>query len=671
MTRTLDEANRAVSTIMSMPYGVARSAAAEQEAARITAEGPDEARAYALFALVDSYTSTPEAEKAFLPFTQLLRWWDEHPELFDGSDTHSLFWSFKWMVGLLARFPSVPTAQLDATLDDMERRYALAGNGTSAVAGERFAWLRAQGAPGTEEAYRTWITTPRDSFSDCAACLPAGQAEYLAETGRVREAADVVSAAVAAGATCGDEPAGMESLLQLLLLDLGDAAGAAAAHRSAMSHLDAAVSKEIATSRHVEFLARTGHPERALRLLHASPEHLTVSDSPGERLAVLTHVAVATGVLRETHAETPVELAGVPARTVAELDAWARGELAPVARAFDARHGTDRHARLLDAAWERQSRRLPVELGVLAAAERTAAATDPAPGPVPDALTDVLTDGLPTSLAGADAGSPAGVDLAGVTDPRDDADPVAAALARAELEPDPVEASAAYLTAARVAEEAGRLEDAGFALAEAAQVAAALGDDEGAVPAFGRAVGLLRAAGTDPAYVGPVVRAAAGAQARVGDVDAALAAVERVLEDVARPADEAPAPTPALSEDLATRRAAFAAAEERQLRDVRARLLATAGQHAEAARQAETVAEEFGRAGLPFDAAHAFWLAGSALRATGDATAAVDPLRAALEGLAAVGARADLATVADELVGTLRGLGRAEEADAVAASLVP
>ncbi|MFE5338481.1 hypothetical protein ACFQ8E_21405 [Isoptericola sp. NPDC056573] len=668
MTRTLDEANRAVSTIMSMPYGVARSAAAEQEAARITAEGPDEARAYALFALVDSYTSTPEAEKAFLPFTQLLRWWDSHPELFDGSDTHSLFWSFKWMVGLLARFPSVPTAQLDATLDDMERRYALAGNGTSAVAGERFAWLRAQGAPGTEEAYRTWITTPRDSFSDCAACLPAGQAEYLAETGRVREAADVVSAAVASGATCGDEPAGMESLLELLLLDLGDASRAAAVHRSATSHLDAAVSKEVAASRHVEFLARTGHPERALRLLHTYPEHLTVSDSPGERLAVLTHVAVATGVLRETHADTPVDLAAVPARTVAELDTWARAEIAPIARAFDARHGTDRHARLLDAAWARQARRLPVELGVLAAAERAAAV----PGATPDTIPDTMPDALATSLAGADAASPAGVDLAGVTGPRLDADPVGAALARAEGEPDPVEASAAYLTAARLAEEAGRLEDAGFALAEAAQVAATLGDDEGAVPAFARAVGLLRAAGTDPAHVGPVVRAAATAQARAGDVDAALAAVERVHDDVARATGGVPdAPTPAMSEELAARRAAFVAAEDRQLREVHARLLATAGRHAEAARQAESVAEEFGRAGLPFDAAHAFWLAGSALRAAGDATAAVDPLRAALEGLAATGARADLASVADELVGTLRGLGRAEEADAVAASLVP
>ncbi|MGF0116428.1 hypothetical protein ACQFYA_08885 [Promicromonospora sp. Marseille-Q5078] len=660
MTRTLDEANHAVSAIMSMPYGVARSAAAEQEAARITAEGPDEARAYALFALVDSYTSTPEAEKAFLPFTQMLRWWDERPELFDGSDTHSLFWSFKWMVGLLARFPSVPTAQIDATLDDMERRYALAGNGTSAVAGERFAWLRSQGAPGTEAAYRTWVTTPRDDFSDCAACTPSGQAEYLAETGRTREAADVVRAAVAAGATCGDEPAGMESLLELLLLDLGDADGAAAAHRSAMGHLEAAVSKEVATARHVEFLARAGHPERALRLLHARPEHLTVSDSPGERLAVLTHVAVAAGVLRETVADAPVALEGVPAVTVADLDDWARAEVAPIARAFDARNGTDRHERLLDAAWQRRSRRLPVELSVLAAAERAAGARD---DPAAAAATTA-----PSAPAGVDAQSPAGVDVDLAAGPA--ADPVAAALARAEGSPDPVEASGAYLEAARLAEEAGRLEDAGFALAEAAQVAATLGDDEGAAPAFARATSLLRAAGTDPVHVGPVVRAAAAVGARVGDLAPARAAVERTLDDLGLPAGVPEAPTPALAEELAGRRAAQVAAEARQLRDVLARLAATAGRYAEAAADAETVAEEFGRAGEPLDAAHAFWLAGSARRAGGDAAAAVDPLRAALEGLAAVGARDAWAAVADELVATLRGLGRGEEADALAASLV-
>jgi hypothetical protein len=421
-----------------------------------------------------------------------------------------------------------------------------------------------------------------------------------------------------------------------------------------MSHLDAAVSKEVAVARHVEFLARGGHPGRALRLLHAHAAHVTVADSPGERFAVLTHVAVAAGVLRETDPDAPVDLDGVPVRTVAELDAWARAQVEPIARAFDARHGTDRYARLLETAWERRARRLPVDLSVLAAGPRVA---EPAEGAAP---------AVPSAPAGTDAASPAGVDvdLGG-------SDRVAAALARAESSPDPVEASRAYVEASALAEDEGRLEDAGFALAEAAQVAATLGDDEGAVPAFGRAISLLRAAGTDPAYVGPVVRAAAAVQARTGDLEAALAAVERTLSAVGTTAGEpVSAPTPALAEELAARRADRAAGEARQLRDVRARLAATAGRYAQAAAEAELVAEEFGRAGQALDAAHAFWLVGSARRAAGEAAAAVDPLRAALEGLASAGARTSGAAVADELVGTLRALGRDAEADAVAASLV-
>ena len=48
------------------------------------AEGPDAARAYVLFAHVESYVWGGEVTKAYLPFTQMLRWWDEHPEHFDG-----------------------------------------------------------------------------------------------------------------------------------------------------------------------------------------------------------------------------------------------------------------------------------------------------------------------------------------------------------------------------------------------------------------------------------------------------------------------------------------------------------------------------------------------------------------------------------------------------------
>ena len=53
MTRSVAEANIAISRIRDMPYGIARSTASAAELDRITAEGPPEARAYALFTTVE------------------------------------------------------------------------------------------------------------------------------------------------------------------------------------------------------------------------------------------------------------------------------------------------------------------------------------------------------------------------------------------------------------------------------------------------------------------------------------------------------------------------------------------------------------------------------------------------------------------------------------------
>ena len=55
MTRSLPEANSAISRIREMPYGIAHSTAAVAELDRITAEGPQEARAYALYTAVEGY----------------------------------------------------------------------------------------------------------------------------------------------------------------------------------------------------------------------------------------------------------------------------------------------------------------------------------------------------------------------------------------------------------------------------------------------------------------------------------------------------------------------------------------------------------------------------------------------------------------------------------------
>jgi len=662
MTRSVDQVNAAVYEIRSMPYGIARSAAAAAELERVVAEGPDAARAYTLFALVESYVWGGEVAKAYLPFTQMLRWWDEHPEHFDAEDAHSLFWSFKWMVGHLVEFPTVPAEQIERTLEDMARRYALAGNGMNAVALERFDWARERGAADVEEAYRAWVATPRDEFSQCEACEPGDRAAYLFETGRYDEGIRLLEQVLTGSPRCATEPGDMLSHLQLAYLEVGDVEAAARTHRRGLRHLDNGVTMDGPQGRHVEFLARTGNADRALRRVVDQQRHLVESDSPGERLGFLTSVGVATRVLRAEHGDEPLALREVPATTVAELDDWVRDEAAGLARAFDARNGTTAASDRLRRAAERAERLLPVDLGVLGAsddapsADRAHSADGADPAAVP-----VGTDGV----VPAGAAAPDGPDAL-----LEQAEAVAAE--------DPVRSARLQRRAAELFEASGRLDRAGFALAEAAQVAALEGDVDAAVPAFGRAVALLHAGGVPARYVGAVVRAAARLAASGDDVTAALGAVDRVLAGLATTAkeagpaggvDAASSVADGSQDALAERERAADAAEARELRDTRARLLATAGELLEAAAAAESVAEDYARAGQVPDAAHAFWLAGRSRAQAGEHADAVDALESAMEGFAIVGDRDARVRVADELVTTLQHLGRDDDAARVAQAL--
>ncbi|ARU52842.1 hypothetical protein CBR64_16710 [Cellulosimicrobium cellulans] len=674
MTRSVDQVNATLYDVRRMPYGLARSTAAAAEVERVEAEGPDGARAYALFVLVESFVWGGEVTKAYLPFTKMLRWWDEHPEHFDAEDAHSLFWSFKWMVGHLMEFPTVPAAQIERTLDDMARRYALAGNGTNAVALERFEWARERGGADVEDAYRAWVATPRDDYSQCEACEPGDRAAYLFETGRHAEGIRLLEQVLQGSPSCATEPGDMLSHLQLAYVEVGDAEAAARTHRRGLRHLDTGVSMTGPKGRHVEFLARTGNAARALRLLAEHQAFLTEADSPGDRLGFLTSASVATGALRAEHADTPVALRDVPATTVAELDDWLRREAAGLARSFDARNGTPAATERLRAAWDHGTRSLLVDLSVLSVGPEAPAEAPGAPATdgtseADDQATALLSGSPATSPAGGTTGTePGGAEHAEhpMAEPTDAEDLLG--LAEEVADEDPVRAAQLLRRASALLESAGHLDRAGFALAEAAQLAAVEGDEDGAAPAFVHALALLRAGGVAPRFVGPVVRAYARLEAGRGDVTGALAQLRRTLDDLDAAGSDAVGPATRAA-DLVERDAAADDQERRDLRDTRARLLATAGELDDAATLAEAVAEEFARAGQVGDAAHAFWLAGRSRSEAGADADAVDLLESAMEGFAIVHDRDARTTVANDLVAALRRLGREQDADAVGAGL--
>lgn len=649
MTRSVAEANIAISRIRDMPYGIARSTASAAELDRITAEGPPEARAYALFTTVEGYAWGGEVDKAFLPFTQMLRWWDAHPEYFDEQDQHSLFWSFKWMVAHLMEFPAITAAQIDTTLTDMQRRYALAGNGMNAVALSRFGWAQMRGAADTEDLFVEWSSTPRDDFSQCEACDPGDRAAHLYRTGRYEECIRLVEQVLPQSPECATEPGDMLSYLALAYLHSGDAAGAARAYRAARQNLPQDIPAGSIRARHLEFLARSGNTARALARLSDDQRLLTESNTPYERWMYLRSVGVSTGLLQAEHAETAIAFPGVPAATLAELDRWVRSEALALAAQFDARNGS---LAVTDATWAvwNDTTALPVDLSVFgehlapaAAAERGPAA--PSEGDSAAQPAAAQAEDAPTDAAGVLAAEdPAGMLLA---------------WAESQAASDPVGAARAYVAVADAYREAGRLEAAGFAHAEAAMLASAEGDEEGARALFTSAVSLLRGAATEARFLAPVVQAWAShaERAQLAEIDVLARALVSDLLTAELPGG--------LAEDLAEREKSARAGQARQLQDTRVRIAATLGDP-EAATRAESLAEEFGRAGEFSDAAHAFWLVGT-LR--GDTEDAVYALESAMEGFEMVHMSGPRREVGEELVTLLKRLGRADEAEKLAVKL--
>lgn len=689
MSLSTGEAVAAVGEIRQMPYGLARTQLAETLARRIDAEGPIEVLAYALFAQVESYVWSEEPDKAHVPFQRLLRLWDSSPEVFDETDRQNFFWAFKWMVGGLKSYPEIPASQIEATLADMERRYALAGNGMDAVAYCTFAWANHRRDPDVELAFDAWVATPRDDFSQCEACSLGDEAEYLWSTGRAEQAVRHILDVPPTTRWCATEPGDMLAVLALAQAELGRLREAATAHRRAAAALQTSESDMAeARGRGFQLLARGGQVERALEWLARDGHLLVGAETPLSRLHYQLAVLAGLADLPEPDLQRTVSLPDVPARTLGELRAWLEPRAHDLAARFDARNGTDRWAGELERALGRRRFAEPLDLAVIrldadddaVLLGGVAAGSDDADGLAGPLGAAGVVDGTNGGATGEVSGGAAGaVDAsgAGAADPDGATEPAGYVdrLARAEAasgEGDLAAAAAAYLAGARGAQEAGELLDSGFAYAEAARCAQELGDEDGAHQAYEAAMVRLRAAGADPELMVQVIVAWAPAAARPDRAEVYLDAANALLERLAG-VDLGEIP----DERLRERRTRELSLRRAELDDALARVIASVGQIGvwgtkDAVDLAVRAAELLAECGDVPSAAHAFWAAGRMLRdATGDEELerAVFCLESAVEGFGLVKDRTNRGEAANELVALLRATGQDARAEEILGTL--
>lgn len=401
---------RALRENESEPKGPARNARAEELVALAETTGDRPLLLDALLKLISSYQFSSESGKTLVPFSRLLRMWDENPGDFNGPALHRLHWQFKWIIYSLTGNPGIPMDSIRRWLPDMERHYRIAGYSLRPVRSAEF--YLAQHIGDDVLAARLlaeWTAADRDGMSDCLACELNEQGEWHADRGDDERAIATWAPVLNGEQSCAEQPHLILALSLLPLLRLGRFDEARRNHLRGYRMARGNGSLVPAIARHMEFCALTGNEARGLEILAEHAAYLDNDEEPLSRLQILSAAALLLRrLMAHGHADRPVPMPGGTTVTTERLLARTEEAANELARRFDERNGTDRISRWVAArmAGTPFTDRLP--LGVRGARLVTSPLARPksAPEPVPatersdsDDLASLLAEARRRTLA--------------------------------------------------------------------------------------------------------------------------------------------------------------------------------------------------------------------------------------------------------------------------------
>lgn len=345
MSHTEQELWDKLATAYRMPYGRTRTTTVEEVIRHADARGAEKLRFAARMLATGSYTYGGEPAKAFVTFAWCLATYDRQGA--GQEDEHELLWQFKWMANKMTDFPDIPLPRANAVLDDMERRYRVAGHSLNPVHQYRQVVARHVGDRATAaEQYRLWCAAPRGDLSDCAGCEPTGKVRFLTWDGRDEEAVAAALPVLDGSLDCVEQPQSILSSLLVPYLRTGRLAEAADAHRRAYRAIQANRAQLAMVGDHLEFCALSGNHARGLELVERHLGWLAEPPSPHADLRFTVAAALVLRLVTDAgHGDTPVRRPALGDRAATTLPATElHDELVAraheLARRFDERNGS-------------------------------------------------------------------------------------------------------------------------------------------------------------------------------------------------------------------------------------------------------------------------------------------------------------------------------------------
>jgi hypothetical protein len=335
------------------PAGPGRIAAFERaaSAADLAAE---EALAYEIRdQLIQACEFGGAADRAIGHYGQMLKWADDHPDVVAGQRLDRLLWKYKWIAATLPLLASVQSSTIDAALDDMQRRFEVAGSSRSPV--EKVRWRRLMAIGELESALdmaaEWWANEDdrgrRSRLSDCMACDSAEYAHALSVGGRHEDALRVAQPIFDRTLGCMTVPEDPFGQLLPSLLAEGRLDEAASAHVQGWDLIAGQYNYVATMGHHFELCGRTDHADRGLRLWVDSLPMLETTHVDTERywfdlgaMVVLDHLADDDRPIEGVRADVSLGTSGQPV-TVRSAKRWTESRLSTTAAGLDRRNGND------------------------------------------------------------------------------------------------------------------------------------------------------------------------------------------------------------------------------------------------------------------------------------------------------------------------------------------
>ncbi|MCL2490454.1 MAG: hypothetical protein FWF36_07015 [Propionibacteriaceae bacterium] len=211
----MDDARTQVETLLAeeqrLWYGPQQRAVIDEAVALADEIGDEDLQFKARMALTNCAVMTGDTDAQLSSFAWCLAKNDQDPARFAGSPRGDVLWHYKWAIDALVGSPIFSRSQIEVALDDMEAHYRQANAGLQGVLWARWHYADNTGLiDQAKDLHRQFLATPRDRYSNCAACTRSGLAGFAVSVGDEAEALrlvdEIINGDYEGPHSCAEEP---------------------------------------------------------------------------------------------------------------------------------------------------------------------------------------------------------------------------------------------------------------------------------------------------------------------------------------------------------------------------------------------------------------------------------------------------------------------------------